>query len=164
MANQNSTFIDPATGKAITLDKEWFDAQGNLKSKRVRYTYTDYAGGHIDKEVVLKANTAPGANGAVSFTATEEEGSRIDWLLLIKENDRKPAGQGFTVTYQLVNEGTPSDAEFEVTAWEGPGGRRETSDKQFTVTFPQPGDYEAKVYGHTRKYDNKFTISLPVKF
>lgn len=164
MANQNSTFIDPATGKAITLDKEWFDAQGNLKSKRVRYTYTDYAGGHIDKEVVLKANTAPGANGAVSFTATEEEGSRIDWLLLIKENDRKPTGQGFTVTYQLVNEGTPSDAEFEVTAWEGPGGRRETSDKQFTVTFPQPGDYEAKVYGHTRKYDNKFTISLPVKF
>jgi hypothetical protein len=162
--NQNSTLIDPATGRAITLDKEWFDAQGNLKAKRVRYTYTDYAGGHIDKEVVLKANTAPGANGAVNFSASEEEGSRIDWLLLIKENERKPAGQGFTATYQLINEGTPSDAEFEVSAWEGPGGRRETSDKQFTVTFPQPGDYEIKAYGRTRKYDNKFTISLPVKF
>jgi hypothetical protein len=162
--NQNSTFIDPATGRAISLDKEWFDAQGNLKPKRVRYTYTDYAGGHIDKEVVLKANTAPGANGAVNFTASEEEGSRIDWLLLIKETDRRPNGQGFTATYQLVNEGTPSDAEFEVAGWDGPGGKRDAGDRQFTVTFPQPGDYEIKAFGRTRKYDDKFTIILPVKF
>lgn len=159
----SSKFVD-SSGKSIQLEKDWFDAQGNLRAKRVRMTYTDFDGGRINSEVVLNSNAQKRPDGSFAVAPAEEEGSKIEWALIINASDRKPAGQGFSVTCQLLNEGTPKDAEFEVTAWEGPDGRKETSDKQFAVTFPKPGTYEIKAYGRTLKYDNKFTISLPIEF
>jgi hypothetical protein len=151
----------PASGTDI---RELFDENGNLKKKFLKVTYTDAKGGHIDTEVMLKNEPQKRPDGGWDIAQSGEDGTKISWLLGIKESNRTPAGLGFTATYQLINEGTPADAQFDVTAWEGPGGRKDSADTSFTVTLPNPGHYEIKVYGQTKQYGSPFTITVPVDF
>jgi hypothetical protein len=143
-------FLDPNTGK--------------LMPKTVIAHYADLIGRQIDSEVIVDADYKTVKPGTVAVHTTEEPGSKIDWRFTIKQTKSAPAGQGFTVTFQLVNDGTPADAAFAATDWEGPDGKKPSTDTQFTVTFPRPGDYVVKVYGTTTKYGSKFTISQPVHF
>jgi hypothetical protein len=144
-------------------EREWFDEQGRLKKKILRAGYTDFKGGQIFSEKILTSNPKKEADGSFTVTQTEEPSSGIDWLFTIKETKRAAVGQGWTVSFQLVND-DPGKAAFEVSAWEGPDGKKESSNREFTVTFPTPGKYTVKAYGKTGKYHSDFVITLPVQF
>jgi hypothetical protein len=161
--NQAHPKITSSTGEVID-EREWLDDQGHIKHQIIRAKYTDFKGGQIDSEKLLDSNAQKGADGSVTINPTEVAGSKIEWSFTIKETSRNPAGEGFNVTFQLVNDGTPADAKFDVTGWEGPDGKKDTTDNQFTVTFPKRGKYEVKAYGQTGKYHSNFTITQPVSF
>jgi hypothetical protein len=95
----------------------------------------------------------------VTVSTNEQAGSKIEWILSIKSTQPDPSGP---VTYELVNDGTPADAEFSVTSWEGPDGEKSVTDRKFTFTPPKTGGYTVKAHGRTTKYGSKFTIVQPV--
>jgi hypothetical protein len=140
------------------------DEQGNLKKRTVRTRYSDHKDGQIESEVVFDLAFQPVEAGVARVAKVEEPNSQVDWLFTITQSNTEKAGAGFTSTFELVNEGKTANAEFKVTAWEGPDGRVQSSDKKFDFKFPKPGDYNIKVYG-TTKYNSKFTIPLDgIKF
>ena len=155
-------YVTPSGGEFDI--RPFLGEDGKLKPKTVVAKYTDIKFGQIDSEVIVDADYKTLEPGTVAVQTTEEPGSRIDWRFTIKQIKSAPAGQGFTVTFQLVNDGTPADAAFAVTAWEGPDGRKDSTDNQITVMFPKPGSYVIKASGSTTKYGSKFTISQPVNF
>jgi hypothetical protein len=148
----------------VVDERDWLDANMKPKKEIVRTTYTDFKSGQIDSERILISNARTDADGNITIDPTEVPGSKIDWLFTIKQVSSVPAGDGFTVSFELDNDGTPADAGYVVTAWEGPEGKKDATGASFTVTFPKSGDYVIKVYGTTTKYHSNFTISLPVKF
>jgi hypothetical protein len=162
-ADMNNLYVN---GRKLSPEeaKAYMGPNGAIKDKMLRATYTDVTGGRIDTEAWLKNDAQRRADGGLDITSTEQDDTRVSWLLSIKEAARQPAGAGFTATYNLINEGAPPDAEFQVTAWEGPGGKKSTSDTSFSVTFPQSGTYDIKAYGRTRKYDNPFVIKTTATF
>jgi hypothetical protein len=146
-------------------DREWFDAAGKLKKQIVRTTYTGERGGKIDSERILVSDYKKEADGSYTVSQNEVPDSKIDWLFTIKETKRDAAGQG-TVTYQLLNAGTPKDAAFEVTSWtcEGADVRKGSAANEITVTFPKSGHYEVQAHGVTKTYTSTFKIVLSVDY
>jgi hypothetical protein len=114
--------------------------------------YLDLVGGHIGTEKLF------------IWPDKVKPADEIDWVFSIKPGDEQPtADGGKKVTYELVND-DPANADFEITAWEGPDGKTPSSERKFTVTFPKPGEYTVKVYGQTSKYHHDFVIPLSVTF
>ncbi len=114
--------------------------------------YLDFVGGHIGTEKLF------------IWPDKVKPADEIDWVFSIKPGDEQPtADGGKKVTYELVND-DPANADFEITAWEGPDGKTPSSERKFTVTFPKPGEYTVKVYGQTSKYHHDFVIPLSVTF
>ena len=144
-------------------EREWLDPQGRLKKQVVRAAYTDFKGGQIDSEKLITSAPKQEADGSISVSQAEEPGSKIDWLFTIKQTKQEAVGQDSRSTYQVVNDGTPANAAFEITSWDL-DDKKESGGKEYTVTFPKPGDYVVKAHGKTGKYGSEFTIPLPVHF
>jgi hypothetical protein len=117
-------------------------------------------GGQITSETRYSVKLEKGS-GPRDWVLNEKPVDTLDWQFLIRPvGDQKKVADGFQATYELVNDASPS-ADYEVTGWEGPDGTLyRTNDKQFTVTFAQPEQQTIKALGVTRKYNNKFAISL----
>ena len=159
-------FVTPGGGEFDI--RPFLGQNGELLPKTVVAHYTDIKGGQIDSEAMVDADYKTVKTDTVTVQTTEEPGSRIEWRFTIKQIKSAPAGQGFNVTFQLVNDGPP-DAVFAVTAWgwDGPDASKEekaSTETQTTVTFPKRGSYVIKASGTTKKYGSKFTISQPENF
>jgi hypothetical protein len=151
-------------GGSVIDEREWLDEQGRIKKQTLRAVYTDFKGGQIESEKLFDSNAQRGTDGSITINPAEVPGKGIEWYFSVKETSRTPVGDGFTITFQLVNGGTPPDAQFDVTGWEGPDGKKDSTQTQFTMTFPKPGKYEVKAYGQTRTYHSVFTITQPISF
>ena len=144
---------DPS-GKQVAVAGSEFDERvinENGQSKQIKIR-TKYQGskqeGKIDSEEVIK----------------DGKSEKIKWAFLINQTEEKQ-GEGYKISFELVNTGTPANAAFSVTAWSVPEGveKKESNGNQLTAVFPKPGKYDIKVNGKT-KYDSSFTISTTVDF
>ena len=130
-------------------EREFLDDNGQPTKGKVRAQYQGRIGeGKLDREDVRRAD-----GGA----------EKIEWGFVIKQSEGDKSGDGYKVSFELVNSGKPKNAPFTVKAWTGPDGKVETKDRQISFVFPKSGEYVVKVEGQT-KHMSPFVISTKVNF
>ena len=130
-------------------EREFLDDNGQPTKGKVRAQYQGRIGeGKLDREDVRRAD-----GGA----------EKIEWGFVIKQSEGDKSGDGYKVSFELVNSGKPKNAPFTVKAGTGPDGKVETKDRQSSFVFPKSGEYVVKVEGQT-KHMSPFVISTKVNF
>ena len=142
--------------------RDYFNARGDFNLVNLKAAYSDYKGGNLRMETLGYNYYEKVSTGR--FTVDSAKSAAIQWQFAIQQFDRQPSGSGYLSTFKLVNSGDPKDAEFAVTAWEGPDGRIETADREITLNFPKSGSYKIKVFGTTEKFKHDFVITDSVSF